>query len=345
MKKHKKTSLKIFIRTTAFLSVLLILLCACDKQTTESATPEKTPSSTISATPSALQTPTSKPTATTEPESAGMTEPESTPTPEPSISFIGKAVCTANEFVNIREQASVDSQILGTLPADAAADIIEYKDDWAQVSYNDIVGFVSTDYLINQSAPDIAVPMGDWAKIMVSPAYYLPESFEVTLADFKDGQVDARIADICNEMFSDAKDDGIEFKLVSAYRSKELQSELYQKMVDRYLNKGYSRDDAETTAATITARPNTSEHQTGLALDIVSPSYSTMNKGFATTDAFKWLNANAHNYGFTLRYKEDKVSITKVIYEPWHWRFVGVDAAADMKQSGECLEEYFDMLD
>ena len=77
----------------------------------------------------------------------------------------------------------------------------------------------------------------------------------------------------------------------------------------------------------------------------MTPSYTRRDSGFADTEAFEWLNANAHNYGFTLRYKKDKVSLTGVIYESWHWRFVGVEAAAAMKESGECFEEYLDILD
>ncbi|MDD5018165.1 MAG: M15 family metallopeptidase, partial [Eubacteriales bacterium] len=173
----------------------------------------------------------------------------------------------------------------------------------------------------------------------------LPEDFEVSLADFEGGQVDARILEICEQMFADAEEDGVLLKLVDAYRSYDRQNELFQKKVDSYIAKGYSRADAEVKAATITARPNTSEHQTGLALDIVTPSYTTMDKGFAGTKAFEWLDANAHNYGFNLRYKQDKVSITKVIYEPWHWRFVGVEVATAMRVSGACYEEYLGVLD
>jgi D-alanyl-D-alanine carboxypeptidase len=184
------------------------------------------------------------------------------------------------------------------------------------------------------------VPSGVWASILVSPASYLPDDFSVELADFEGGKVDARILEICEEMFADAAEDGIQFQLVDAYRSNERQSELFEAKVKSYLNKGYSRKKAEAEAATITARPGTSEHQTGLALDIVTPSYTKRNKGFANTDAFKWLDANAQDYGFTLRYKKDKVSLTGVIYEPWHWRFVGVEAAQAIKQSGECYEEY-----
>ena len=176
--------------------------------------------------------------------------------------------------------------------------------------------------------------------ILVNPSHLLPENFEVSLADFEGGQVDARILEACQLMFSDAETDGVSLILVDAYRSYDRQSALYQKKVKSYLEKGYSQIDAENEAATITARPNTSEHQTGLALDIVTPSYKIRDKGFSNTQAYKWLDENAHDYGFTLRYKQNKEPITKVIYEPWHWRFVGAQAAADMKDSGQCYEEY-----
>lgn len=296
--------------------------------------------------PAAALTPTAAPIAAATPEPTPEPTPtlslSPTPEPVPTVSFAGQAVCTANEYVNIRENADTDSAVIGTLPAGETADVIAYEDGWANVSYDGVTGFVSRDYLITKHTPDIEVPMGDWATVLVNPTHLLPDGFEVELADFEGGQVDVRILDICEAMFADAKADGIDFKLVDAYRSYETQNEQYQKKVNSYIAKGYSREEAEIKAATITARPNTSEHQTGLVLDIVTPSYTKRNKGFAKTDAFKWLNANAQDYGFTMRYKADKQEYTKVIYEPWHWRFVGAEAAKAMKQSGECFEEYMD---
>lgn len=201
------------------------------------------------------------------------------------------------------------------------------------------------DYILKLYTPETPVPEGDWSLILVNPTHKIPDDYKVTPSDFEGGQVNESILDICKQMFADAKKDGVTFKLVDAYRSEELQSKLYEQKVDRYITKGYSRKDAEKEAATITARPGTSEHQTGLALDIVTPSYTKRDKGFAKTAAFKWLDANAYNYGFTMRYKADKVSITKVIYEPWHWRFVGTEAAIAMKISGQCLEEYLGETD
>jgi D-alanyl-D-alanine carboxypeptidase len=323
------------------ISLLFMLLGACG---TDSESVSPTPTQVA---PIATALPTATPVATMPPEPP----PEPTPMPSPTLeptqtaSFVGQAVCTANEYVNIRKSADTDSAVVGTLPAGETADVIAYEDDWANVSYGGVTGFVSRDYLIPRHSPDIEVPAGDWAEVLVNPTHLLPDGFEVELADFEGGQVDVRIRDICEAMFADAKADGVDLKLVDAYRSYETQNEQYHKKVDSYIAKGYSREDAETKAATITARPNTSEHQTGLALDIVTPSYTKRDKGFAKTDAFKWLNVNAQDYGFTMRYKADKQEYTKVIYEPWHWRFVGTEAAKAMKQSGECFEEYLNIID
>lgn len=321
-----------FILAIAF---LLILLSACSARE-----PSALPSQTETAT-----------TTTVQPAVSGL--PAASPTAalaspsvssEPSAVYVDQVVCTADEYANIREKADTGSPVIGTLPAGETAGVTEYTDGWARVSYQGITGYISRDYIISRSEPVISVPTGDWAAILVNPTHTLPGDFSVTCADFEGGQVDERILQICETMFRDAEVDGISLQLVDAYRSYERQNELYEQKVESFLAKGLNRADAETQAATITARPNTSEHQTGLALDIVTASYTSRDKGFAETKAFQWMKANAQNYGFTLRYREDKVDVTKVIYEPWHWRFVGVQAAVEMNQSGECLEEYLGML-
>ncbi len=178
------------------------------------------------------------------------------------------------------------------------------------------------------------IPMGDWALILVNSTHPIPEDFSVVLADFESGKVDARIAETCKRMFDHARRDGHPLQLVVAHRTYEKQNQLFEKKVQSYLDKGYSRARAEAEAAKHTARPNTSEHQTGLALDI-----ETTN-----TNAFPWLIEHAHEYGFILRYPEGKTDITGIIYEPWHWRFVGVEAARYIKESGQCLEEYLEEM-
>jgi len=182
----------------------------------------------------------------------------------------------------------------------------------------------------------------EWKLILVNPSHALPADFSAELEDFEGGQVDARILADCEAMFAAAKADGVDLELVDAYRSRELQNRLFEEKVESYMDKGYSREDAEREAATITARADTSEHQTGLALDIVSPSHTSRNSAFDGTQAFRWLEENAGGYGFILRYPEGKTEITGVIYEPWHWRYVGDKAAAEIGESGLCLEEYME---
>lgn len=317
---------------------LLILLCACSFREALPG-PLKTQPAAMTAEPAASALPTPEPT----PAPAASAAPEASAAPLNDV-FIGQVVCVADEYANIREKADTGSAITGKFPAGGMADVSEFTDGWAHISYRGVAGYVSRDYIVSRSAPGTIVPMGDWALILVNPTHDLPQGFGVDLEDFEGGRVDARILQICEEMFRDAAKDGASLELVDAYRSFDRQNELYQKKVDSFTTKGISRPEAEAKAATITARPNTSEHQTGLALDIVTSSYTSRDKGFADTRAFGWMNANAQNYGFTLRYKQDKTDITKVIYEPWHWRFVGVEAAEDMKQSGECLEEYLGAL-
>ena len=311
----------------------LVLLSACTAETGSGS-----PVSPSAATPAV--TVTQKPTATPEPT---------------TYKFIGKAVCTADEFVNIRAGAGMDTDKVGKLPAGKTANVIGYDGMWVHISYGGLVGWVRSDYLGSGDDSDgggdddsdapLTVPTGSWAAILVNPSHLLPDDFSVSVAYFEGGQVDKRILAISKRMFADAKEDGVTLRLVDAYRSYARQNALYQKKVNSYIAKGYSRKAAEKEAATITARPNTSEHQTGLALDIVTPSYTSRDKGFARTEAFRWLDAHAQDYGFTMRYKADKVSIAKVIYEPWHWRFVGVKAAKAMKRSGQCYEEYLGEVD
>lgn len=180
----------------------------------------------------------------------------------------------------------------------------------------------------------------DWRLILVNRDYILPDGYVPELApcitDDPDSlKLDSRVAPYYNEMYLAAKADGIELTPVSGYRSVERQTNNFERKIQKYIDEGYSKTEATQMAATIILPPGTSEHNAGLAMDICS-----LYESFENTKEFKWLNENAADYGFILRYPEDKQDITKIIYEPWHWRYVGVDAAKEMKASGQCLEEY-----
>ena len=94
----------------------------------------------------------------------------------------------------------------------------------------------------------------------------------------------------------------------------------------------------------VIAVPGTSEHHTGLALDIVTPTYQVLDDGYATTDAFKWLYENCADYGFILRYPENTTHITGIIYEPWHYRYVGVEVAKYITENNITFEEYIEEI-
>ena len=107
---------------------------------------------------------------------------------------------------------------------------------------------------------------------------------------------------------------------------------------------GYSPTDAKEKAGTVVAVPGTSEHQLGLAVDLVSSEYVQLDEGAEKTDVYKWLVKHCHEYGFILRYEKDKQNLTGVTWEPWHYRFVGRYHAKAMYDAGLCLEEYVKLL-
>ena len=137
-------------------------------------------------------------------------------------------------------------------------------------------------------------------------------------------------------MMDDARADGIDIGIISAWRSYNTQKILFDDKVKRLMSSGYSKEAAEKEAATCIALPGSSEHHTGLAVD-----FNVTSQSFENTKTFKWLKENAENYGFIMRYPSDKMDITGgIIYEPWHWRFVGINIAKEMNSLGMCYEEY-----
>ncbi|MDR1703807.1 MAG: M15 family metallopeptidase [Clostridiales bacterium] len=129
---------------------------------------------------------------------------------------------------------------------------------------------------------------------------------------------------------------------VSGYRTYDLQATLYKNKTASYKSQGLSEAEAKKKAATVVAPPGSSEHQTGLALDISVD--GSLDEDFADTKAGKWLAENSWRFGFVLRYPDDKSDITGIIFEPWHFRYVGAAHAAVMKENDWCLEEYITAL-
>ena len=170
------------------------------------------------------------------------------------------------------------------------------------------------------------------------PDGYVPPNLETM--DGEGRQLDARAAQPLRDMIAAARADGCQLVLSSGYRSYERQEELFAMMIVDYLNLGYSYGDAYAATKNLRNIPGTSEHQTGLAADIVAADYWTMDDGYAETDEAKWLVEHAADYGFILRYPADKEHITGTHFEPWHYRYIGVEDAQKIMAAGVCLEEY-----
>ncbi|MGN0520883.1 MAG: D-alanyl-D-alanine carboxypeptidase family protein [Candidatus Fimenecus sp.] len=177
-----------------------------------------------------------------------------------------------------------------------------------------------------------------WELTLVNLQYRLPEEYVPTLKAAVEGstvQLDERVAPFYAEMYAAAKADGYTLTPYSGYRTYARQQENFDLKVAYYVSQGLSETEAIAKTQTRILPAGASEHNMGFSMDIVSASAD-----FISTKEFSWLLEHAHEYGFILRYPENKTEITGVMYEPWHWRFVGKEAAAEMQKSGQCLEEY-----
>ena len=178
----------------------------------------------------------------------------------------------------------------------------------------------------------------EWNLIVVNAWNELPEDYSVELTELSNGQkVDSRIYPYLQEMFDAAREEGVYPVVREGYRTAEEQQEILEDRIQTYINQGYSRSRAERTAKEWVALPGTSEHQLGIAVDINADKSMCSNE-----EVYAWLAENAYKYGFILRYPPGKQEITGTSYEPWHYRYVGVEAAQEIYEQGICLEEYFE---
>ena len=186
----------------------------------------------------------------------------------------------------------------------------------------------------------------DWQLLLVNPWNKLPEDYTVELKKLPNGlQVDARIYDDLTAMLSDCRKAGLRPLVCSAYRSSETQTRLYNNKIARLRAAGYSKEAAIREAGRWVAVPGTSEHQTGLAVDLVASSYQVLDRKQEQTAEQKCLMEHCWEDGFILRYPSDKSAVTGIGYEPWHYRYVGRETSKAIQDSGLCLEEYLTALE
>lgn len=228
---------------------------------------------------------------------------------------------------------------------------LEYDDNEASSYpfFDDIAFLIETSSEEVSSEETSSLPAqnnidrSSWELSLVGPSNPIPEGYQPELAQIKtkyaseSARFDVRAVDMLNQMCDAAYEDGVWLWIVSAWRSNARQANNFKNETNEVLaaNPGMSKEEAEKIAATEVARPGTSEHQLGLAVDI-----NSVEESFKETKQYAWLQEHAHEYGFIMRYTEEKQSITGVIYEPWHYRYVGVESAKAIKESGLCLEEY-----
>ena len=199
-----------------------------------------------------------------------------------------------------------------------------------------------------QLTEDYEFSRDDWRLVLINKQHSVPDDYVVNLGKINTLKgimyCDERIIDDLLDMLQDAKEDGITLGICSPYRTEEYQKMLFEKKINAYMKKGLTYMEAYQLAGLAINVPGASEHQIGLALDIVTPSYQSLDDGFAKTDAGLWLAENSYKYGFILRYPLGKEDITGVEYEPWHFRYVGVEAATVITQQGITLEEFWEEL-
>ncbi len=171
-----------------------------------------------------------------------------------------------------------------------------------------------------------------WYLLLVNSTHPLPEDWEApALIEMPGGEtVDARIYEPLSQMLADAADEGLEPFVASGFRTRAEQQGFMDEKINEYRSQGCGESEARALAEDWVALPGTSEHELGLAADINGASY----------DLYIWLQQNSWRYGFIQRYPEDKTDITGISHEPWHYRYVGKDAAKEIYESGLCLEEY-----
>ena len=193
----------------------------------------------------------------------------------------------------------------------------------------------------NNSSTSENNKLNDWKIILVNSENPLPENYQIELADIdKTRKFDKRAINDLNNMILTMRNSGINNIWVqSAYRTIEYQQQLYDNSINKYLRQGNNQEQAQILTEKQLAKAGQSEHNLGLAVD-----FNYVDESFEKTKAFTWLKQYAQEYGFILRYSKEKENITKILYEPWHWRYVGQEHAKKINELGMCLEEYIEYI-
>lgn len=264
------------------------------------------------------------------------------------------AAMYATDTVNVRELPSTESKVVGQLNPGDEAEVVGRipSGEWYVVNYNGSRACVYAEYLSAEKPEvkkeEVSLPENYYFKndsdylFVVNKEIYLPEDYSIE-TDFVQGsyELETVAASHCRQMIEDAKKDGIDLKVLSAYRTVDYQTNLFNRNVKQRMDDmGMSYDEAVYDVSINIAPPGGSEHNAGLAVDIIDRDHWDTYEEFENTKEFDWLISHCTDYGFILRYPKGKEDITGYIYEPWHYRYVGLESAKKVMDSGLCLEEY-----
>lgn len=256
----------------------------------------------------------------------------------------------AEQEVDTEEVASIEADEIETyddvtflteeeLDTYTLEEILENNSTYREMVETEAGSQPESDYSNYQFKPD------DWRLILINKQHSIPEDYAFPLGTITGSmQCDERILEDLLAMMQAAKKDGVDLVICSPYRDYNRQTYLFERKITRYMNAGMSYMDAYKTASIAVTAPNASEHQIGLAIDFYSSTYTSLDEGFADTETGKWLAAHSYEYGFILRYPKGKEYITGIEYEPWHFRYVGIEAATVITEKGITLEEFWEDL-
>lgn len=264
---------------------------------------------------------------------------EQNPAP-PSSSKSSSSLPPSSENSSDEPQSSSDPSAEKT----SSDDIIETGGEGSRVKSSNSTSSKATSSETPNNATIGSADDGIWNLMLIRRGTQLKADLAFEKTKFDTQYVDSRAAPAYKSMYNAAKKEGITLYLRSGYRSIATQKTNYNNEIQRYINLGNSKEEATRLTELYYTRPGDSEHHTGLAFDIITPEYHrdvyTLNEKFADTKAYEWLINNCAEYGFIERYPKSKKDITDINWEPWHYRYVGVEHAKYIMENGLCLEEY-----
>jgi D-alanyl-D-alanine carboxypeptidase len=248
-----------------------------------------------------------------------------------SLLILYFAFCRGGDYNTAPIETTTEEEIITEAPSDAVDEETTVPEETTEEA--------TTEPVIWDNYNPAKILAGDnWALTLINKNYPLDKNYLPNTAPVIEGssvKADIRVAEAYRLMYNAALTEDVVLTPYSGYCGYQRQKNIYDNKVQAFVLQGLTEDEAKLSAEKRVEPAGCSENGAGLAVDVISAS-----AGFSSTNEYKWLVANAHNYGFVLRYPEDKTEITGMIYQPWHWRYVGIEVATEMKEQNLCLEEF-----